>query len=107
MSIYEVHLGSWMRSPEHPERVLSYRELAPRLAEHVQRCGFTHIELMPVAEHPFYGSWGYQVTSFFAPSARYGVARGLHVPGRYAAPQRHRRDPRLDAGALSRPTSTA
>jgi 1,4-alpha-glucan branching enzyme len=72
VSIYEVHLGSWMRSPEHPERVLSYRDLAPRLTEHVQRCGFTHIELMPVAEHPFYGSWGYQVTSFFAPSARYG-----------------------------------
>ncbi|HVT06899.1 MAG TPA: 1,4-alpha-glucan branching protein GlgB, partial [Polyangia bacterium] len=72
LSIYEVHLGSWMRSPEHPDRVLSFRELAPRLTEHVQRCGFTHIELMPVAEHPFYGSWGYQVTSFFAPSARYG-----------------------------------
>jgi 1,4-alpha-glucan branching enzyme len=72
ISIYEVHLGSWMRSPEHPDRVLSYRELAPRLAEHVQRTGFTHVELMPVMEHPFYGSWGYQVTSFYAPSARYG-----------------------------------
>ncbi len=72
-SIYEVHLGSWMRSPEHPQRVLSFRELAPRLAEHVQRCGFTHVELMPIMEHPFYGSWGYQVTSFFAPSARYGT----------------------------------
>jgi 1,4-alpha-glucan branching enzyme len=73
MSIYEVHLGSWMRSPERPGYVLSFRELAGRLAEHVCRTGFTHVELMPVAEHPFYGSWGYQVTSFFAPSARYGA----------------------------------
>jgi 1,4-alpha-glucan branching enzyme len=73
MSIYEVHLGSWMRDPERPTQPLSYRELAPRLVEHVRRTGFTHIELMPVAEHPFYGSWGYQVTSFFAPSARYGA----------------------------------
>ena len=73
MSIYEVHLGSWMRDPAHPERPLSFGELAPRLVEHVQRTGFTHVELMPVMEHPFYGSWGYQVTSFFAPSARYGT----------------------------------
>jgi 1,4-alpha-glucan branching enzyme len=73
ISAYEVHLGSWMRSPEHPERVLSYRDLASRLTEHVRRTGFTHVELMPVMEHPFYGSWGYQVTSFFAPSARYGT----------------------------------
>jgi 1,4-alpha-glucan branching enzyme len=73
MSIYEVHLGSWMRSPEHPDRPLGYRELAPRLTEHLKRTGFTHVELMPVMEHPFYGSWGYQVTSFFAPSARYGT----------------------------------
>jgi 1,4-alpha-glucan branching enzyme len=72
MSIYEVHLGSWMRDAEHPDQVLGFRELAPRLAEHLQRTGFTHVELMPVMEHPFYGSWGYQVTSFFAPSARYG-----------------------------------
>ncbi|HEY3594587.1 MAG TPA: 1,4-alpha-glucan branching protein GlgB [Polyangiaceae bacterium] len=72
MSIYEVHLGSWMRSPEQPNRPLGYRELAPRLAEHVKRTGFTHVELMPIMEHPFYGSWGYQVTSFYAPSSRYG-----------------------------------
>ena len=72
VSIYEVHLGSWMRDPDHPTRPLGYRALAPRLVEHVQRTGFTHVELMPVAEHPFYGSWGYQVTSFYAPSARYG-----------------------------------
>jgi 1,4-alpha-glucan branching enzyme len=72
LSIYEVHLGSWMRDPGNPERMLSYGELAQRLVDHVQRTGFTHVELMPVMEHPFYGSWGYQVTSFFAPSARYG-----------------------------------
>jgi 1,4-alpha-glucan branching enzyme len=73
VSIYEAHLGSWMRSREHPDRVLGFRELAPRLCEHLQRTGFTHVELMPIMEHPFYGSWGYQVTSFFAPSARYGT----------------------------------
>jgi 1,4-alpha-glucan branching enzyme len=73
MSVYELHLGSWMRSPERPAEVLGFRELAPRLVEHVHRTGFTHVELMPVMEHPFYGSWGYQVTSFFAPTARYGT----------------------------------
>ena len=73
MSIYEVHLGSWMRVPEEKHRWLGYRELAPKLAAHAQRCGFTHIELMPVAEHPFYPSWGYQVTGFFAPTSRYGT----------------------------------
>jgi 1,4-alpha-glucan branching enzyme len=72
-AIYEVHLGSWMRVPEERDRWLTYRELAPKLAAHARRCGFTHVELMPVAEHPFYPSWGYQVTGFFAPTARYGT----------------------------------
>ncbi len=71
MSIYEVHLGSWMRGEG--DRVLSYAELAPRLVEHVERLGFTHVEFMPVMEHPFYGSWGYQVTGYFAPTSRYGT----------------------------------
>ncbi len=73
MSLYEVHLGSWMRDPEDPERFLNYREVAPLLAEHVKACGFTHIELLPITEHPFYGSWGYQVTGFFAPTSRFGT----------------------------------
>jgi 1,4-alpha-glucan branching enzyme len=73
ISIYEVHLGSWMRVPEERDRWLSYREIAPKLAAHVRSCGFSHVELMPVAEHPFYPSWGYQVTGFFAPTARYGT----------------------------------
>ena len=73
MLIYEVHLGSWARVPEEGDRFLSYREIAPALVEHVQRLGFTHIELMPVMEHPFYGSWGYQVSGYFAPTARYGT----------------------------------
>jgi 1,4-alpha-glucan branching enzyme len=72
MSIYEVHLGSWARVPEDGNRMLSYREIAPRLADHVTKLGFTHVELMPVMEHPFYGSWGYQVSGYYAPTSRYG-----------------------------------
>ena len=76
MSIYEVHLGSWLR--EGPSgRFLSYREIAPRLVEHIKRLGFTHVELLPVMEHPFYGSWGYQITGYFAPTRRYGVPQDL------------------------------
>ncbi len=73
IALYEVHLGSWMRVPEEEHRFLTYRELAPRLAEHVTRLGFTHVELLPVMEHPFYGSWGYQTTGYFAPTSRYGT----------------------------------
>ena len=73
ISIYEVHLGSWMRVPEEHNRPLTYTEMAPRLADYVQRMGFTHVEFLPVMEHPFYGSWGYQTTGYFAPTARYGT----------------------------------
>ncbi|HLI61871.1 MAG TPA: 1,4-alpha-glucan branching protein GlgB [Terriglobales bacterium] len=73
ISIYEVHLGSWMRVPEENNRSLTYREIAPKLADYVHEMGFTHVELLPVMEHPFYGSWGYQVTGYYAPSARYGT----------------------------------
>ncbi len=72
MSTYEVHLGSWRRVPEEGDRPLTYRELAEQLPDYVADLGFTHVELMPVAEHPFGGSWGYQVTSYYAPTARYG-----------------------------------
>jgi 1,4-alpha-glucan branching enzyme len=77
ISIYEVHLGSWRRVPEEGDRSLSYREIAPLLAEHVQRCGFTHVEFLPLMEHPFYGSWGYQTTGYFAPTSRYGTPQDL------------------------------
>src|SRR5919108_3497092 len=77
VAIYEVHLGSWMRVPEEGHRPLTYRELAPRLAEHVKRLGFTHVEFLPVMEHPFYGSWGYQTTGYYAPSSRYGTPQDL------------------------------
>ncbi len=73
MSIYELHVGSWMRVAEEGGRSLSYRELAERLTEHVLRCGFTHVELLPIMEHPFFGSWGYQTTGYFAPDARFGT----------------------------------
>lgn len=70
--IYEVHLGSWMRVPEEKNRPLTYRELAHRLVDYVKEMGYTHIELLPIAEHPFGGSWGYQVSGYFSPTSRFG-----------------------------------
>jgi 1,4-alpha-glucan branching enzyme len=77
ISIYEVHLGSWRRVPEDNNRSLSYREIAPKLAEYVQSMGFTHVEFLPLTEHPFYGSWGYQTTGYFAATSRYGTPQDL------------------------------
>jgi len=76
-SVYELHLGSWRRDPSNPERLLGYREVAPTLAQYVKEMGFTHVELMPIMEHPFYGSWGYQCTGYFAASSRYGTPQDL------------------------------
>jgi 1,4-alpha-glucan branching enzyme len=76
ISIYEVHLGSWQRG-EDGERLLTYRELAPHLIAHVARLNVTHVELLPIMEHPFYGSWGYQTTGYFAPTSRYGTPQDL------------------------------
>jgi 1,4-alpha-glucan branching enzyme len=73
MSIYEVHLGSWKRPGDDPHRWLSYREIAPLLVEYCQQMGYTHVELLPVSEHPFSGSWGYQTVGYFAATSRYGT----------------------------------
>ena len=73
ISIYELHLGSWRRDPNNPGRWLSYRELAPQLVEYCHKLGFTHLQLMPISEHPFTGSWGYQTTGYFGVTSRYGT----------------------------------
>jgi 1,4-alpha-glucan branching enzyme len=72
ISIYEVHLGSWRRAPEAENRPLTYREMAAQLTEYVHDAGYTHVEFLPVMEHPFDGSWGYEVTGYFAPTSRFG-----------------------------------
>jgi 1,4-alpha-glucan branching enzyme len=77
LSIYEVHLGAWRRVPEENNRFLTYRELARYLADYVKDMGFTHVEFLPVMEHPFYGSWGYQTVGYFAPTSRYGTPQDL------------------------------
>lgn len=73
VSIYEMHPGSWMRVPEQGDRPLTYRETAIRLVDYLLKTGFTHVEFLPITEHPFYGSWGYQCLGYFAPTSRYGV----------------------------------
>jgi len=77
IAIYEVHLGSWRRVPQEGNRSLAYRELAEQLVRYVEEMGFTHVELLPVMEHPFFGSWGYQTTGYFAPSSRFGTPQEL------------------------------
>jgi 1,4-alpha-glucan branching enzyme len=78
-AIYEVHLGSWMRVPEEGNRSLTYQELGSKLAQYVKEMGFTHVEFLPIMEHPFYGSWGYQSVGYFAPTSRYGQPQDFMV----------------------------
>jgi len=87
VSIYEVHPDSWARVPEEGNRRLTYRELADRLLHHVQTMGFTHVELLPVTEFPYDGSWGYQVTGYFAPTSRFGSPDDF----KYFVDEAHRR----------------
>jgi len=76
-SVYEMHVGSWARNPESPDEFLSYRQLAEKLVPYITEMGFTHIEFMPIMEHPYYPSWGYQISGFFAASSRYGTPQDL------------------------------
>ena len=77
ISIYEMHLGSWKRLAADSSNKPNYRDVAVPLVEHLQNTGFTHVEFLPVMEHPFYGSWGYQSTGYFAPTSRYGSPQDL------------------------------
>lgn len=77
MSIYELHIGSWMRDPASPNSFISYRELADKLVQYIKSLGFTYVEFMPIMEHPYYPSWGYQITGYYAASARYGSPQDL------------------------------
>ncbi|HET8564632.1 MAG TPA: 1,4-alpha-glucan branching protein GlgB [Candidatus Binatia bacterium] len=79
MAIYEMHLGSWKRVAEEGNRSLSYREIAPQLADYLRKMEYTHVEFMPIMDHPFFGSWGYQITGYFAPSGNYGTPQDLMV----------------------------
>jgi len=76
-SVYEMHIGSWARSPESPDEFLTYTQLADTLVPYIKEMGFTHVEFMPIMEHPYYPSWGYQITGFFAASSRYGSPQQL------------------------------
>jgi len=76
-SVYEVHIGSWARSPESPDAFYNYEQLADKLVPYVKEMGFTHVEFMPIAEHPYYPSWGYQVSGYYAASSRYGTPKQL------------------------------
>ena len=102
IQIYEVHLGSWRRVPEQGDRFLTYRELAEQLIPYVVELGFTHIELLPITEHPYDLSWGYQTTGWFAPTSRFGERRRFPRVHRCGARGRNRGHPRL--GARSLPT---
>jgi 1,4-alpha-glucan branching enzyme len=77
IAVYEMHLGSWMRNTSEPDKFLSYSEIAERLVPYILEAGFTHVEFMPIMEHPYSPSWGYQITGFYAPTARFGSAQGL------------------------------
>lgn len=88
LAVYELHLGSWIRDPHEPERLLTYREIAEKLVPYVKSMGFTHVELMPIMEHPYYPSWGYQVTGYFAATSRYGTPQELM----YLIEQLHKQD---------------
>ena len=101
MSIYEVHIGSWRKG-------LTYLDLAKQLVEYCSWQGYTHVEFMPVAQHPYEGSWGYHVTGYFAPMSQVRLPRRVPPPGRQAAPGRHRRAHRLGARTLRhRPVGAA
>ena len=107
ISIYECHIGSWMRVPEHGNRYLTYDELADRLVPYVKEMGFTHLELLPVSEFPFDGSWGYQPIGLFAPTSRHGSPEAFAALRRPLPSRGHRPAARLGARRTFRPIRTA
>ena len=105
MSIYEVHLGSFKRPPKEEQEehyFYNYRELAPMIADYVKKMGYTHVELMPVMEHPLDASWGYQVTGYYAPTSRYGSPKDFMYFMNYMHRAGHRRDSGLGSGPFSK-----
>jgi 1,4-alpha-glucan branching enzyme len=88
MSVYELHLGSWQRDPSEPDRILTYKEIAASLVPYVLEMGFTHVELMPIMEYPYFPSWGYQITGYFAASSRHGTPQELM----YLIEELHKKD---------------
>ncbi len=100
ISVYEVHLGSWRRDPNGVHGWMNYRDIAHQLVAYCKEMGFTHIELMPISEHPFTGSWGYQTVGYFSVTSRFGTPEDFMLHGRSLPQEWHWCHRRLGASSL-------